>query len=222
MSPDWSLVPTPIPFATLDNPQSLNLYSYVRNNPLSKRDLDGHHQECAPDTSTTDRETGAVTVHAGACHEAGDGFFGHLGSILTALNPFGKLGGPAHRATVNRLSDMLSKEGYEVQREVKIPTPRGSKGSRFVDVLGVKKSIGETQMYQVGASNKDGTPVAREFRALDDIQQATGIRPDFVDKSFDSKMQDFEAGFGKVSPLEGEPTAGEMEEPEVPIGIDPL
>jgi hypothetical protein len=31
-----------VPYAKLDNPQSLNLYSYVLNNPLSNLDTDGH------------------------------------------------------------------------------------------------------------------------------------------------------------------------------------
>jgi RHS repeat-associated protein len=42
MSPDWSAKEEPIPYAKLDNPQSLNLYSYVQNNPLSRTDPDGH------------------------------------------------------------------------------------------------------------------------------------------------------------------------------------
>jgi RHS repeat-associated protein len=42
MSPDWSAKEEPVPYAKLDNPQSLNLYSYVGNNPLSNIDPDGH------------------------------------------------------------------------------------------------------------------------------------------------------------------------------------
>lgn len=42
MSPDWSAQAEPVPYAKLDNPQSLNLYSYMRNNPLSGVDSDGH------------------------------------------------------------------------------------------------------------------------------------------------------------------------------------
>jgi RHS repeat-associated protein len=42
MSPDWSSKPSPVPYAELGDPQSLNLYGYVRNNPLSKADADGH------------------------------------------------------------------------------------------------------------------------------------------------------------------------------------
>lgn len=42
MSPDWSAKEDPVPYAKLDNPQSLNLYGYVGNNPLSNVDTDGH------------------------------------------------------------------------------------------------------------------------------------------------------------------------------------
>lgn len=42
MSPDGSTKEDPIPYAKLDNPQSLNLYSYVWNNPLKSIDPDGH------------------------------------------------------------------------------------------------------------------------------------------------------------------------------------
>ena len=42
MSPDWSAQAEPVPYSKLDNPQSLNLYSYVDNNPLDKVDPDGH------------------------------------------------------------------------------------------------------------------------------------------------------------------------------------
>src|SRR5579884_2906313 len=42
LSPDWSAKEEPVPYAKLDNPQSLNLYSYVYNNPVSKSDADGH------------------------------------------------------------------------------------------------------------------------------------------------------------------------------------
>ena len=44
MSPDWSAKEEPVPYAKLDDPQSLNLYAYVRNNPLSRVDADGHQQ----------------------------------------------------------------------------------------------------------------------------------------------------------------------------------
>jgi len=46
LSPDWSARVAPVPYAKLDNPQSLNLYSYMLNNPLSGVDPDGHAGTC--------------------------------------------------------------------------------------------------------------------------------------------------------------------------------
>jgi RHS repeat-associated protein len=43
MTPDWAAKPTTVPYARFGDPQSLNLYSYVRNNPLSRNDPDGHY-----------------------------------------------------------------------------------------------------------------------------------------------------------------------------------
>ncbi|WP_213803762.1 RHS repeat-associated core domain-containing protein [Granulicella sp. dw_53] len=48
MNPDWADKPEAVPYSSLDNPQSLNLYGYVLNNPLSKADPDGH-AGCPPD-----------------------------------------------------------------------------------------------------------------------------------------------------------------------------
>jgi RHS repeat-associated protein len=42
MTPDWSAMPVPIPYADLSNPQTLNLYNYGRNNPTTLADKDGH------------------------------------------------------------------------------------------------------------------------------------------------------------------------------------
>jgi len=42
MTPDWAAKPTDVPYANFGNPQSLNLYSYVQNNPTTVGDPDGH------------------------------------------------------------------------------------------------------------------------------------------------------------------------------------
>lgn len=42
MTPDWSARATTIPYALFGEPQSLNLYGYVRNDPVSRVDADGH------------------------------------------------------------------------------------------------------------------------------------------------------------------------------------
>jgi len=42
LSADWSAVPAPVPYANLINPQTLNLYAMVADDPESFADLDGH------------------------------------------------------------------------------------------------------------------------------------------------------------------------------------
>ena len=73
MSPDWSAKAEPVPYAKLDNPQSLNLYSYVGNNPLSRNDPDGHYT-CAD---------------SGKCDSVNDkAFQGRLNNLKTAQGSF--------------------------------------------------------------------------------------------------------------------------------------
>ena len=45
MTPDWSARATAVPYAVFGDPQSLNLYDYVRNDPVSRADRDGHFSD---------------------------------------------------------------------------------------------------------------------------------------------------------------------------------
>jgi RHS repeat-associated protein len=42
LSPDWAANATAVPYAEFGDPQSLNLYGYVRNHPSTTSDADGH------------------------------------------------------------------------------------------------------------------------------------------------------------------------------------
>lgn len=41
-SPDWSARPQAVPYSNLSDPQTFNSYAYAGNNPLTRRDIDGH------------------------------------------------------------------------------------------------------------------------------------------------------------------------------------
>ncbi|MGB6961185.1 MAG: RHS repeat-associated core domain-containing protein [Candidatus Acidiferrum sp.] len=45
LSPDWSAIPAPVPYADLTNPQSLNQYAFVKDNPVAFSDPSGHLAE---------------------------------------------------------------------------------------------------------------------------------------------------------------------------------
>ena len=72
MSPDYNDDPDPVPYADFTNPQSLNLYSYVNNNPLVNVDPDGH--DCVVQSRTSAMSEG-VSFSSGNCNDviAGDG-----------------------------------------------------------------------------------------------------------------------------------------------------
>jgi RHS repeat-associated protein len=68
ISADWSGTPIPVPYADFGDPQTLNLYTYVRNVPTVRFDADGHQslmqaiQRCA--TSAPCATTAGVGVAA--------------------------------------------------------------------------------------------------------------------------------------------------------------
>ncbi|HTV54196.1 MAG TPA: RHS repeat-associated core domain-containing protein [Terriglobia bacterium] len=52
LSPDTGADLDALPYATFEDPQTLNLYSYVRNNPLSITDPDGHNVRVCADNGS--------------------------------------------------------------------------------------------------------------------------------------------------------------------------
>lgn len=100
-------------------------------------------------------------------------------AILNPKRP-GTLGGQSHRDEVANQAEQLKKDGYtEIEFETQILTPNGSKGYRKMDIQGRNPSTHEIKWIQVGKQNKNGTPVWRENKVLDEIFEATGFRPDF-------------------------------------------
>ena len=75
MSADWSSVPVAVPYANLTNPQTLNLYAIVHDNPETFGDLDGHcdadHVQDCKDNATT--ANGALPAAGETSPTHGDG-----------------------------------------------------------------------------------------------------------------------------------------------------
>src|SRR6266481_5618651 len=65
VTPDWSAVPVPVPYADLTDPQSLNQYTYVRNIPTTRFDLDGHGCPPVCDLPTPTAEDWKLIKEAG-------------------------------------------------------------------------------------------------------------------------------------------------------------
>jgi RHS repeat-associated protein len=64
LSSDWSALPVPVPYANLTNPQTLNLYSMVADDPESFADLDGHDADAGDMGSNSEAASGSGTASA--------------------------------------------------------------------------------------------------------------------------------------------------------------
>jgi RHS repeat-associated protein len=128
MSPDWSAKVEPVPYSKLDNPQSLNLYAYVMNNPLGRVDASGHaplswggFEDCgdrgdcsgggqnaaeqAANEKSKAEADGAVSEAKKQSSGRGPGFWGRLGQ---RLNNFFHFDGFVTNAELDRVHGAFS------------------------------------------------------------------------------------------------------------------
>jgi RHS repeat-associated protein len=229
ITPDWSAIPVPVPYADLSDPQSLNQYTYVRNIPTTNVDADGHCPWCpaverileeaaetpegrvivenagkaiggigggiavgwAATSGFAEKAWNSYVDAAGSSGGAG-GNMGTLGMTNARLNADaavskdapadpnkpGTLGKPDHQATVKEEAEKLGG-----RPEVTIKTPGGSKDSRRADAAetdanGNYKPGGK--IVQVIRPTPAGNVPKREQQAAQDLQNATGVKPELV------------------------------------------
>jgi RHS repeat-associated protein len=84
ITPDWATTPEGVPYADLSDPQTLNLYGYVRNNPLSKADVDGHD----PSDLVYDGQAKTLTLYSSSGEELGSW---HANNNVDSRATLGKL-----------------------------------------------------------------------------------------------------------------------------------
>ena len=222
ITPDWAAKAAAVPYADFADPQSLNLYTYVRNIPTSKVDPDGHECPQCPVIErfleeVSETPAGQAIIQKGAqvagaigtglvagwsytsgfAKKVWDGYAGACGQgscisefqrtrpdqqDQTSADPKkpGTLGKPDHQETVKEEAEKL---GADSSREVKIKTPGGQKESRRADAAetdenGNYKPGGK--IVQVIRPTPAGNVPKREQQAAQDIQNATGVKPELV------------------------------------------
>ena len=103
MSPDWADRPEAVPYSDLMNPQSLNLYGYVNNNPLSRADKDGH---CAEDFCVI--EGGVTAYFAGAAVWAGASAYLSTPAGQRSPDTFTSAAGASFSSSFHSLTSLFS------------------------------------------------------------------------------------------------------------------
>jgi len=179
-----------------------NLYAYVGNDPLNRVDPTGNVGELAAAGCALTAEIGCLPgAVIGGLVEAGvyvgtAVYVGYkAGQLLNERkekaadqpaedkskgppNPNGSKGGEEHQGKIKERLQELKDQGHTHvaggdKPEETVDTPGGNKESRRPDIT-TRDPNGKPYREQVGRQNKDGTPVSRERKALEDIQNATG------------------------------------------------
>jgi RHS repeat-associated protein len=155
MSPDWSAKEEPVPYSKLDDPQSLNLYSYVLNNPLSKSDPDGHEDCCDFAKGVLQGVVSSLTGGAmGSAPSSSDSDSSLHGQMLgSAMVTAAGIMGDADAATKIGGGMMLAPETGGV--------------SLTVSAVGVGEAAISTAAIQAGSNNAAAVGTAMERRAGD-------------------------------------------------------
>ncbi len=169
-TPDWAGMPTAVPYAMFADPQTLNLYAYLRNNPELKADSDGHCEPGCADLIA--RVTVAVTMFSIRHPEVGKAYDKLVSSLSlkvtgalqakipekvspvsggAAVGAYVKLSGEGVSAGAN-LSASAALGGVGVKKEADIPIV---KNGEVVNPL--EKSTVETSSTIGGG--KDGVEV---------------------------------------------------------------
>jgi RHS repeat-associated protein len=120
LSPDWSSVPAPVPYADLTNPQTLNLYAMVRDNPETFADLDGHCDWCS---DALDFATGAIQ---GAASSISLGAVGAPSSSDSAASRLGQAFGSVAVGVAGELTSDIGKGAMAVGLIAEAPSAGAS------------------------------------------------------------------------------------------------
>jgi RHS repeat-associated protein len=148
MSPDWAAQEEPVPYAVLGDPQSLNLYSYVRNNPLSHADPDGH--DCPTCQKIMNWLSSSHSSSASASGAAGQSTASSGGLTVTAGAATGSAKASASYGTNNSLSAKVTGSVASVTAK------EGGNSTTQVDALtanaGAHAGVGTDPKTGIGAS----------------------------------------------------------------------
>jgi RHS repeat-associated protein len=117
LSADWSSVPVPVPYANLTNPQTLNLYSMVSDDPESFADLDGHCTTLPPVVNSCASKT---SNHA----TEGEGF---LGFDENSGIPDWYLGEVSAASAEYAAQQAAAQNAKAQQQQALVPLPEGLK-----------------------------------------------------------------------------------------------
>jgi len=151
LSADWSNAPAPVPYANITNPQTLNLYAMVVDDPETSADLDGHCCEAEAEVAQEEVDkiagplidsaesagpvTGAIAQVASEGVALGIAFYGLIDSFTSLNNARATLkmeeAKAANDLALRRLNAQASQRGKGNQRETQFERMTDDEVSRI-------------------------------------------------------------------------------------------
>jgi RHS repeat-associated protein len=216
LSADWSSVPVAVPYANLTNPQTLNLYSMVADDPESFADLDGHDSVTPSGTPTTSNlscEQGGVSHcssgdRIAAAEEKQSGTQSpqphqKQQSAAQALADMAKSGGDKHDMKLAAKLALL--DAADKQSQAVVNTAKGA----ISPEVEVKASAGPLSISNGGDPSLEGPATTKpeasvsltwggpaKENTVGDIHVNLGVAQVGTKVTTDGKLQGFSLGFG--------------------------
>lgn len=168
MSPDWADDPEPVPYADLENPQSLNLYGYVNNNPLSGTDPDGHAHwgPCPGDSGSqcwTGDKNGEIDQGNGTVWNSKTQQWEQPQPPAPSLS----------QQFLNWRQDLISRWDQRIQAHQLPPQPKSDEQQFFETINNLMMG-----MVPVGATVRFGGNANQESHAFRHVEEAGISKPD--------------------------------------------
>jgi RHS repeat-associated protein len=163
MSPDWSAKEEPVPYAKLGDPQTLNLYAYVLNNPLIYADPDGH---CPPGTDCSKITVTAEVTKQPEITSSRSG----MSSTATARAEVQytiKNGNQAMADTP--VKEEVSNKSYQDGKQIEVPPTTRDDSTNDKGVIGDESTISLT----VSVPSLPGTNAAEQTMLTGDFSKVT-------------------------------------------------
>ena len=163
LTPDWDAKPITVPYANFGNPQSLNLYSYTKNNPTTFGDLDGHcGEDPCKDINVTVKVTSTPKFRTNEPQRDGTYETGVRGQLTITLS---KDGQPIANVPVSeKITSTTTKNGVPVETN-----PKNGNGS--TDAAGTVKDDISLQLNTQKPASQDLVNAVKTDQTTNDFTQ---------------------------------------------------
>jgi RHS repeat-associated protein len=177
MSPDWADKPEAVPYSSLDNPQSLNLYGYAQNNPLKIVDTDGHELIVASQLQSTVNTMRQQSASFNAELSAHEGANAPNLTIKFGATP----NDPGGQPSIGNTSAALSVDGIgTISRPDEDSGVYGYHGATVTindSISGDSKEVSDTLGHEVGHVNDARTNTTEFGRDSEHTKETHGKTP---------------------------------------------